>query len=72
MIPYPEQLAAAAAADPALGDQLARLPNLNAILKWAPTAGVPLAGMDLLQQDEYSHDAMLPLPEGRWLVFGVT
>jgi hypothetical protein len=70
--PFPEQLATLADADAALGDQLARLPNLRAILKWAPTAGVPLAGMDLLQQDEYNHDAMLPLPDGRWLVFGVT
>ena len=72
MIPYPEQLAALTAADPALGEQLTRLPNLNAILKWAPTAGAPLSGIDLIQQDEYSHDVTLPLPDGRWIVFGVT
>lgn len=72
MIPYPEQLAAVSAADPALGEQLARLPNLNAIMKWAETTGIPLAEMELIQQDEYSHDAMLPQPDDRWVVFGIT
>ena len=72
MIPYPEQLSAVTAADPSLGEQLARLPNLNAILKWAAATGIPLADMELIQQDEYCHDAMLPLPDGRWVVFGVT
>ncbi|HJZ56739.1 MAG TPA: hypothetical protein VKE74_17360 [Gemmataceae bacterium] len=72
MIEYPEQLAALTATDPGLVEQLARLQNLAAILKWAPTAGVPLAEIDLVQQDEYSHDALLLLPDRRWLVFGVT
>lgn len=69
---YAEQLAALAAADPALGEQVAKLRNLEAILKWAPGAGVPLAGIDLLQQDEYSYDLLLPLPGARWLAFGVS
>lgn len=69
---YTEQLAEITASDPALGEQLAGLPNLEAILKWAPAAGVPLAGLDLVQQDEYSYDLLLPLGEARWLDFGVT
>ena len=69
---YAEQLAALAAADPELGSQVAGLRNLEAILKWAPAAGVPLAGIDLVQQDEYSYDLFLPLPDSRWLVFGVS
>ena len=35
-------------------------------------AGIALAGIDLVQQDEYSYDLFLPLPDARWLVFGVT
>jgi hypothetical protein len=70
--PYPDQLAALRAADPALAAEVTPLPNLEGILKWAPAAGVPLAGLDLLQQDEYSYDLFLPLPDSRWLVFGVT
>ena len=72
MIEYPEQLALLTSADPALGEQVARLRNLEGILKWAPEAGIPLAGIDLIQQDEYSYDLLLPLPDARWLVFGVT
>ena len=85
---YAEQLAALTAADPALGSQVADLRNLEAILRWAPGAGIALAGIDLVQQDEYSYDLFLPLtslfrvfevsgesersPDSRWLVFGVS
>lgn len=72
MTPYPEHLAELTAADPVLGGQVVGLANLEAILKWAPTAGIDFAGLDLLQQDEYGYDLYLPLPGGRWLVFGVT
>ncbi|MBN9117764.1 MAG: hypothetical protein J0I06_01095 [Planctomycetes bacterium] len=69
---YPDQLAALRAADPVLGEQVQPLRNLEAILKWAPGAGVPFTGIDLVQQDEYSYDLYLPLPDSRWLVFGVS
>jgi hypothetical protein len=69
---YEEQLAALVAADPVLGGQVAGLRNLEGILKWAPGAGVDFAGIDLVQQDEYSYDLFLPLPCARWLVFGVS
>jgi hypothetical protein len=72
MIEYPEQLALLTSSDPALGEQISRLRNLEWILKWAPEAGIPLTGIDLVQQDEYSYDLLLPLPDARWLVFGVT
>ncbi|QJW93177.1 hypothetical protein [Frigoriglobus tundricola] len=69
---YADQLAALTASDPVLGAAVAGLRNLEAILKWAPGAGVPFAGIDLVQQDEYSYDLYLPLPDSRWLVFGVS
>ena len=69
---YPDQLAALRASDPALGEAVAPLRNLEAILKWAPGAGIEFAGIDLVQQDEYSYDLYLPLPDARWLVFGVS
>lgn len=72
MRPYSEQLASLIAADPALGAEVARLRNLEGILRWAPAAGIPLAELDLVQQDEYSYDLFLPLPDSRWVVFGVT
>ena len=58
---YASQLATLTVADPALGAEVAKLRNLEAILKWAPTAGIPLVGIDLVQQDEYNYDLLLPL-----------
>ncbi|MBM3979478.1 MAG: hypothetical protein FJ304_04195 [Planctomycetes bacterium] len=69
---HADQLAALRAADPALGALVAPLRNLEAILKWAPGFGIAFAGIDLVQQDEYSYDLYLPLPDARWLVFGVS
>lgn len=69
---YAEQLAALTTAAPELGAQVAPLRNLEAILKWAPGAGIDFARIDLVQQDEYSYDLLLPLPDARWLNFGVS
>jgi hypothetical protein len=69
---YSEQLVSLRAAEPVLGEQVTPLRNLEAILKWAPGAGIPFAGIDLVQQDEYSYDLYLPLSDSRWLVFGVS
>jgi hypothetical protein len=69
---YAEQLASLCSSDPILGAQIVPLRNLEAILKWAPRAGIDFAAIDLIQQDEYSYDLFLPLPDTRWLVFGVS
>jgi hypothetical protein len=69
---YADQLTELTAADPLLGAEVAGLRNLEAILKWAPGAGIAFSGIDLLQQDEYSYDLFLPLPDSRWLTFGVS
>ena len=46
--------------------------NLEGVLKWVPRVGLSLAGVDLVQQDEFSYDFLIPVPAGRWLAFGVT
>lgn len=69
---YSDQLGSLCTADPVLGEQVTSLRNLEAILKWAPGAGIPFSGVDLVQQDEYSYDLYLPLSDSRWLVFGVS
>ena len=72
MTEYRDQLADFSAVEPTLGAQIAAVKNLEGILRWAPEAGISLAGIDLIQQDEYSYDLFLPLLNSRWLVFGVT
>ena len=70
---YSEQLEQLRDTEPALGEQVAGLGNLEAILKWVPQAGIAFSGIDLIQQDEYSYDLFLPLPDrSRWLIFGVS
>ena len=69
---YPQQLDTLHSADPTLGAAVAPLRNLEATLKWAPATGIAFAGIDLVQQDEYSYDLYLQLPDSRWLVFGVS
>ncbi len=54
--------------DPSLAAALAELRNLEAVLGWAPT----LAGIDAVQMDEYHYDILVPLPDGRCAVFGVS
>lgn len=72
MTPYSEQLADLATTEPELAAQVKGVRNLEAILRWAPGAGIPISGFDLVQQDEYGFDLFLPLPDTRWLVFGIT
>jgi hypothetical protein len=69
---YIEQLAEFQLLEPALGSEVARLKNLEGILRWAPDAGISFAGIDLIQQDEYSYDLLLPMKDFRWMVFGIT
>ena len=69
---YSQQLTVLTGTDKELGSQVAGLPNLEAIVKWARGVGVAFSGIDLVQQDEYSYDLCLPLPDSRWLVFDVS
>lgn len=48
--------------------ELVALTNLEAVLRWAPALG----GIDSVQMDEYNYDVLVPLPDGRWAVFGVS
>lgn len=57
---------------PQLADELASFHTLENVLAWMHACGLPLGSLDLVFQDEYSHDVLIPLDEGRCLVFGIT
>jgi hypothetical protein len=58
---------------PELAEELARFNTLESVLHWMQVRGFPLATIEIVFQDEFSHDFLLPLePEGRYLVFGIT
>ncbi len=60
---------------PADGDdaslaELRAFSSLHALLQWAFARRLDVA--EVVVQDEYSHDVVLPLPGGRWLVADCT
>lgn len=56
---------------PELADELASIDGLSGFLAWGARAGLPVRDVEIITQDEYTHDAVLPW-KGRWLVFGIT
>jgi hypothetical protein len=69
---YPSSLAQLGKQDPALATELAELSSLEKVLAWLHRKDGDLAGVESIVQDEYSHDVIMPLPDGRWLAFAVT
>lgn len=59
-------------AEPELADQLAPIHTLEKLLDWFRSNGLALNQLDLITQDEYSHDLLIPLDGSRWLSFAVT
>jgi hypothetical protein len=47
------------------------LTSLEKILNWMKAQGVPATQIDIIAQDEYCHDLLVPWQDG-WLVFGMT
>jgi hypothetical protein len=49
------------------------LPNLERVLTWLSLRGLPLDGLEMVTQDEYCHDLLIPVPGApEWFVFGMT
>ncbi|QVL33756.1 hypothetical protein KIH39_07570 [Telmatocola sphagniphila] len=46
--------------------------SVKQILDWMFEHNPPLAPADLLAQDEFSHDLIVPVREGYWLVYDCT
>jgi hypothetical protein len=58
--------------DPALAGELRDLRGLGGVMGWMTGRGVPLSAAEIVQQDEFSLDFVLPLQDGRHVVFGIT
>lgn len=58
---------------PDIAASLSCATSLETILTWLRHNGRPLDRLDLVAQDEYCHDLLIPLePDPRWIVFGMT
>ena len=56
----------------ALVREVEALGSLERVLGWMQARGLSLAETDLVAQDEFCHDLLVPLPDGRWLGIGLT
>jgi hypothetical protein len=46
--------------------------DLMDVFAWGRTQSPPIQPADLVKQDEYTHDVLVPFRKGRWLVYGTT
>ena len=70
---YHRDVAELARHDPELAEQVRGFNTLENVLKWMPQRGLPLSSLDVIPQDEFSLELLLPLgADGRHLVFGIT
>ena len=69
---YQEHLDVLKSHDSKLGGVIEHWRNLKDILKRHTEADGSLTECDLVQQDEYSYDFLLPLRSGCWLSFAVS
>ncbi len=58
---------------PELADRIGGFTSLEHVLNWLTGDGYPLGQLDMVTQDEFCHDLLIPLPETvNVLVFGMT
>jgi hypothetical protein len=70
---YAEHWAHLAQAEPGLAADLRDLRGLGGVMAWMSSRGLALGHVEIVQQDEFSLDFVIPLHEGgRHLVFGIT
>jgi hypothetical protein len=49
-----------------------RLRGLDEIFAWGRTQNPPVHPADVIKQDEFTHDVLVPFSPARWLVYGTT
>jgi hypothetical protein len=46
--------------------------GLDDVFVWGRKQSPPVQPANVIKQDEFTHDVLVPLPSGRWLVYGTT
>ncbi|HEY4000596.1 MAG TPA: hypothetical protein VGO93_17125 [Candidatus Xenobia bacterium] len=46
--------------------------TLEDLMRWMHRSGLSLRSMERVAMDEYCHDVLVPLSDGRWLSVGCT
>jgi hypothetical protein len=69
---YTSQFSAFQTAYPDLAAGLAGVRGLGGVMGWMKGRGLALGDVEILNQDEFALDFVVPLGDGRHLVFGIT
>jgi hypothetical protein len=56
----------------ALAPVVAEHRGLDDIFAWGRLQSPPVVPADVIKQDEFTHDVLVPLASGNWLVYGTT
>ena len=46
--------------------------GLGGVMAWMTGQGMPLSSAEIVQQDEFTLDFVVPMSDGRAVVFGIT
>ena len=46
--------------------------GVDDVFAWGRAQDPPVHPADVVKQDEFTHDVLVPFPSGRWLVYGTT
>jgi hypothetical protein len=46
--------------------------HLDDVFAWGRKPSPPARPVDVIKQDEFTHDVLVPFPNQRWLVYGTT
>lgn len=68
---YPDYVAELRTSHPSLADRISAFTSLEHILNWLSAENYPIGSLDMITQDEFCHDLLLPIGND-WLVFGMT
>lgn len=71
MIEYADELFELRSSHPAVADRISGFRTLEHILDWMKQDDLSFSSLDMVAQDEYCHDLLMPLGDD-WLVFGMT
>jgi hypothetical protein len=68
---YADDVTTLSSSHPDVAQTISRFVTLEHILDWMKREGHPLGSLDMVTQDEFCHDLLLPIGPD-WLVFGMT
>jgi len=71
-IPFTDLARLSPEEESALRAAVAEHRGLDDVFAWGRRQSPPVHPVDVIKQDEFTHDVLVPLPKGRWLVYGTT